>query len=88
VNWECSSSESYSQGNVNDTVAQNWEQCDGEGRSGATSCVEYPCQPRSDCLKEWICSEIPDEGLELYNPEDVEEEEAESILRRRRGNTG
>jgi hypothetical protein len=29
-----------------------------------------------------MCSEISDEGLELYNPEDVEEGEAESILRR------
>jgi len=92
--WECASPESYLKPEVDDVAAQNWEQCGGEGWNGATSCVEYPCEPRSkwysqcrpDCPREWICSEIPDEEipdedleeLELYNSEEVEEEETET----------
>ncbi|CAF2445289.1 unnamed protein product [Rotaria sp. Silwood2] len=94
LDWECASSGSYLGGSVDDAGAPNWEQCGGEGWNGATWCLDYPCEPRSqwysqcrpDCPPEWLCSEIPDEeipeedveDLELYDTDDIEEEETET----------
>lgn len=95
LDWDCASSSINAEVvEIDETGAKNWEQCGGEGWNGPTSCMEYPCYPRSkwfsqcrpDCPDTWLCAEIPDEDvleedledLELLNSEEVEEEETET----------
>lgn len=94
LDWECALPEKDTEDIEDEPGASNWEQCGGDGWNGATWCIDYPCEPRSnwysqcrpDCPKGWMCSEIPDEEvaeedldeLESYDSEEFIEEEEET----------